>query len=84
MWWHRKRRGIACTELVELVTAYLDDELSAADRLRFDAHLAGCEDCRTYVAQFVQTLNALGALPREELDPPALDALLAVFRDWAR
>jgi len=84
MWWHRARREIACTELVELVTACLDDALPAAHRVRFDAHLADCDDCSAYVAQFVQTLNALGALPREELDPPALDALLAGFRDWAR
>jgi hypothetical protein len=32
----------------------------------------------------VRTLNALGALPREEHEPPAIDALLAAFRDWAR
>jgi anti-sigma factor RsiW len=84
MWSRRARRGIACQELVELVTAYLDDALPARDRARFDAHLAGCDDCTTYVAQFVQTLNALGALPDEELHPAALDALLAVFRDDAR
>jgi anti-sigma factor RsiW len=84
MWWQRPRRGIACAELVELVTAYLDDALPAADRARFEAHLAGCDDCSAYVAQFVQTLNALGALPREELEPPALDDLLAAFRDWTR
>jgi anti-sigma factor RsiW len=81
MWWQRARRGIACAELVELVTAYLDDALPAADRERFEAHGAGCDDCSAYVAQFVRTL---GALPREELEPPALDALLAAFRDWAR
>jgi anti-sigma factor RsiW len=84
MWSRRARRGIACQELVELVTAYLDDALPAADRARFEAHLVGCDDCTAYVAQFVQTLNAVGALPDEELDPAALDALLAVFRDYAR
>ena len=77
-------RELACRQVVELVTAYLDDQLSAADRVGFDAHLAGCDDCSTYVAQFVHTLNALGAMPREELDPRALDALLAVFHDRAR
>ena len=84
MWSRRARRGIACTELVELVTAYLDDALPARDRARFEAHLAGCDDCTAYVAQFVQTLIALGALPDEELDANALDALLAVFREYAR
>jgi anti-sigma factor RsiW len=82
MWSRRARRGIACQQLVELVTAYLDDALPARDRARFEAHLAGCDDCTAYVAQFVQTLNALGALPNEELDPAALDALLAVFRAY--
>jgi anti-sigma factor RsiW len=83
MWSRRARRGIACHELVELVTTYLDDALPPGDRARFQAHLAGCDDCSAYVAQFVQTLNALDALPGEELDPTALDALLAVFRDYA-
>jgi anti-sigma factor RsiW len=80
MWWRRTSRGIACQELVELVTAYLDGALPAADRARFEAHLAHCEDCTAYVAQFAQTLNALGAMPRPEPDARALDALLAVFR----
>jgi anti-sigma factor RsiW len=83
MRWRRTRRGIACQELVELVTAYLDDALPAADRARFEAHLAECDDCSEYVAQFVQTLNALGALPGEELDRSARDSLLALFRAWA-
>jgi anti-sigma factor RsiW len=84
MWSRRARRGIACQELTELVTAYIDDALPARDRARFEAHLAGCDDCTGYVAQFVQTLNALGALPDEELDANAVDALLAVFRAYAR
>jgi anti-sigma factor RsiW len=84
MWSRRTRRGIACHELVELVTTYLDDALPARDRARFEAHLADCDDCTAHVAQFVQTLNALGALPGEELDPTVLDALVAVLRDYAR
>jgi|1185.fasta_scaffold780541_2 anti-sigma factor RsiW len=84
MWSRRARRGIACQEIVELVTAYLDDALPAADRALFEAHLARCDECTAHVAQFAHTLNALGALPAEELDPAALAALLAAFRDYAR
>jgi len=84
MWWRRTRRGIACAELVELVTAYLDDALPAADRARLEAHLARCDDCTAYVAQFTQTVRALSALPDEDLEPAALDTLLAIFRDAAR
>jgi anti-sigma factor RsiW len=83
MRWRRTRRGLACQELVELVTAYLDDALTAADRARFEAHLASCADCTTHVAQFVRTVDALGALPPEELDADALGALLDVFRGFA-
>ena len=77
----RTRRALACPECVELVTAYLDDALGAADRARFEAHLETCADCTAYVAQFVQTVNALGALPGEVPDEETLAALLDVFRD---
>ena len=73
-----------CRELVELVTDYLEDRLSARDRARFEAHLAECEYCETYLDQMRQTIRALGRLPEESLSPEARDALLAAFRDWSR
>jgi anti-sigma factor RsiW len=82
-WWRRRRRGIACQELVELVTAYLDGVLSRADRARFEAHLAECDDCSAYVAQFEQTVRALGTVAGDEPEPAELDTLLTVFRGWA-
>jgi anti-sigma factor RsiW len=75
---------MACQELAELVTAYLDDALSPRDRARFEAHLAECDDCTAYVEQFEQTVRALGALPGDEPEPASLDALLEVFRGWAQ
>ncbi|MGF7230507.1 anti-sigma factor family protein, partial [Arachidicoccus sp.] len=42
---------MACQELVERVTAYLEEALSPADRAQFDAHLAECRGCRTYLEQ---------------------------------
>jgi len=73
-----------CRELVELVTDYLEDRLSPADRLRFEAHLADCDACRTFMDQFRQTIQTLGRLPEESLSPDARTALLAAFKDWAR
>jgi anti-sigma factor RsiW len=75
---------MACRELVELITEYLEDRLSPADRSRFEAHLAECEPCRTYLEQFRQTIRALGRLPEESLSAEARDTLLAAFRDWSR
>jgi anti-sigma factor RsiW len=73
-----------CRELVELITEYLEDQLSTVDRTRFEAHLADCEACRTYLEQFRQTIRVLGCLPEESVSPEARDALLAAFRGWSR
>jgi anti-sigma factor RsiW len=81
--WRRRRPGLACSELVELVTDYLDDALSKRDRTRFEEHIAGCDDCTAYVAQFRQTIAALEVLPPEEPEPATVDALLQVFRGWS-
>ena len=75
---------MSCQELVELITDYLEDRLSPVDRTRFEAHLAGCEACRTYLEQFRQTIRALGRLPEESLSPEARHALLDAFRGWSR
>ena len=42
---------MTCKEVVEIVSDYLEDALSAQDRARFEAHLAGCAGCTTYVEQ---------------------------------
>jgi anti-sigma factor RsiW len=73
-----------CRELVELITEYLEDRLSPIDRARFEAHLAECEGCHTYLEQFRQTIRALGRLPEESLSPEARNTLLAAFRNWSR
>jgi len=73
-----------CKELVEVITDYLEDRLSPTDRTRFEAHLAQCDACRTYLDQFRQTIRALGRLPDESLSPQAQAALLAAFRDFRR
>jgi anti-sigma factor RsiW len=73
-----------CRELVELVSDYLEDRLSPRDRARFEAHLAECGYCETYLEQMRQTIRALGRLPEESLSAEARDALLVAFRDWSR
>jgi anti-sigma factor RsiW len=74
--------GLACQELVELVTDYFEGALSSEDRVRFEAHIAGCEDCTTYVQQMREMLTVLGQLTTESLSPEAERELLAAFRDW--
>jgi anti-sigma factor RsiW len=73
-----------CQELVEVVTEYLEDRLSPSDRARFEAHIAACEPCRTYLEQFRATVRALGRLPEESLSAEARTALLSAFRGWSK
>ena len=73
---------MTCREMVELVTAYLEDQLAPADRVRFEEHLELCDGCRTYVEEMRDTLRALGRLPEDRLSPQARATLLAAFGDW--
>ena len=78
-------RDLACAELVELVTAYLDGSLDAETRARFDTHLLDCEGCENYLQQFrttVATLNRVDRIGSEELDPAFRAKLLDAFRGW--
>lgn len=73
---------LTCRELVELVTAYLDGTLPAAERARFEAHLESCPYCRTYLAQMQQTIRMLGRLTEDRIAPEAKEELLRRFRTW--
>jgi anti-sigma factor RsiW len=73
---------VACRELVELVTDYLEGALPRRERARFEAHIAGCPHCTTYLEQMRVTIAALGRIPEESLSPEARDELLAAFRGW--
>jgi anti-sigma factor RsiW len=75
--------GLACQEIVELVTAYLEGTLSSGDRVRFEAHIAGCDACTMYLEQMRATLSMLGELRAESLSPDAVRELEAAFADWS-
>ncbi len=75
-------RPLTCREMVQLVTAYLEDELSPRDRRRFERHLRSCDGCPTYVEQMRETIRLAGALREEDLQPRVRDELLAAFRGW--
>jgi anti-sigma factor RsiW len=38
-------RELTCQQVVELITAYLEDALVPAERERFEEHLARCAGC---------------------------------------
>ena len=50
---------LTCREFANFLMAYDDGELAAAERARFDAHLAECPDCVAYLGSY-RTTVALG------------------------
>ena len=74
---------MTCQELVELVTDYLEGALPGGERERFEAHLAVCPGCQTYLTQ-VQSTIALARASGHEVEPSEMSPLLDAFRDWHR
>ena len=77
----RLDRELVCQQVVELVTAYLDDALAPADRERFEEHLVFCDGCGNYLDQIRTTVRLTGRVEQEL--PANLEAeLLEAFRGW--
>jgi anti-sigma factor RsiW len=75
---------LACIELVELVTSYLEGALDDGQRARVDRHLAGCGGCHRYVEQMRATIAIAGRLEPDDVPPESIDRLLDVFRSARR
>ena len=74
--------GLICQEVVELVTAYLEDALLPEKRAQFEDHLADCDGCTNYVEQVRLTIGMLRNLAQEPDFPETKEDLLQVFRQW--
>jgi anti-sigma factor RsiW len=83
LWRRHHRRGdpLVCREFVELVTDYLEGALPAAERVRFEAHLAECDGCTGYLDDMRRMVGTLHQIPEPPPDPETHEALLRAFRD---
>lgn len=73
---------MACQELVELVTDYLEGALSPLQLARFEAHLLECDDCPMYIEQLRTTIRLTGLLTKADVPPDGRETLLAHFHAW--
>jgi hypothetical protein len=78
----KSARDLACQELVELVTDYLELALSEDERTSFEQHLALCVGCREYVREIRGTIEVSRELSQGTLAPNVRDDLLTLFRKW--
>jgi anti-sigma factor RsiW len=75
---------MACVELVERVTGYLEGVLAPEEVARLRAHLSSCDGCQAHLRQVRAALRVLETTPGERLSPEADDAVVGMFRAWAR
>ena len=73
---------ITCTEIVEVVTDYLEGEVDEALRTEIEAHLALCPGCDHYLEQMRETIRVMGRVPVDTLSDDARDELMAAFRSF--
>ena len=60
---------MTCREMVDFLMAYLDGELPDDQRARFDAHLAACPPCVTYLETYRETVALGKAVCQRDEDP---------------
>ncbi len=77
-------RDLACQEIVELVTDYLEGAMDAELHAAFEAHLAGCPHCTHYLEQIEATIRVAGTIDADELPPDLRAGLLDAFREFRR
>jgi len=58
--------------LGDLISAYLDSQVDASERTLVEAHLAGCEECRSELAAATVGRKRVRELPLLEPPPGAL------------
>ena len=75
---------LACIELVELATDYLEQDLDAPTLERLEAHLTTCPYCVAYVEQMRRTIKLTGRLELSDLPAPVADDLVEAFQERHR
>ena len=73
--------AISCQEVVEVVTDYLEGNLSPEAAAIFEAHLAICDGCQWYLDQIRITIDTVGRIQDADVPDELRDTVLAAFRN---
>ena len=74
---------LACAELVDSLTVYLDGQLDQGRQKSIERHLEVCEGCRVALDQFLTVIRITGRLTPADItriDMLTRDRLLALLR----
>jgi len=73
---------LACRELVQLVSDYLEGVLPAAERDQFEQHIASCPGCDVYLRQMRELVRVSGRIAVGAPQPEPPPELLRMFAVW--
>jgi predicted anti-sigma-YlaC factor YlaD len=77
-----RNRDLLCQQAIELLTEYLEGNLSRRQKRRLEGHLRACPNCSNYLEQIRITIRLTGAMEPEELTPDAVDDLTELYQRW--
>jgi anti-sigma factor RsiW len=78
---HTHAAELACVEVVELVTDYLEGVLPEAEARRLERHLDTCPGCTEYLQQLRTIAGSLRGLTEEAFPVEIREGLVADFRE---
>lgn len=71
----RQRMMLTCEDVNDFLAAYVDDDIPAQLRRRYEAHVARCDVCSAYLSQYRTTMHLAheagsngAAVPEELVD----------------
>jgi len=56
-----------CSEIIELMSLYIDNELDSETRTEFEEHIETCESCKSELYELKEIVGALGSIEEVEL-----------------
>jgi predicted anti-sigma-YlaC factor YlaD len=69
---------MTCQRIEELLSAYLEGALAAAEKAEVDGHLAACPECAALLAMMKDMAGAMAAFPEATPSPALLSSLYGI------
>jgi anti-sigma factor RsiW len=70
---------VTCRDFADFLLDYVEGELPADTRRRFDEHVAVCADCVQYLQHYTATVKASRLAMADDLPTDVPDALVAAI-----
>ena len=71
---------LACRDVVELLSDYLEGALDPTTSAHLETHLAGCDGCTMILDQLRETVRRSGELTEDAVSPEQRVTLQTAFR----